>query len=160
MEIRSKAHLKKLFVLGVALSLMSCASHARRTSRSTVPSDRRYESALLKPSSRRNCPITVVREKGVSVSGLNLYLDGNQIARVAAGESLTVYVTPRRHQLSIRPLFSPPSTLRLVPRPGDPITVRIVDRNGKDELMIAHRGWLASLGGGAKRPFSRQSDGR
>ncbi len=160
MEIRSKAHLKKLLALGLALSLVGCVSPAPRVSRSTVPSDRRFESALLKPSARRNCSITVVREKGVPGSGINLYLDGNQIARMAAGEALTVYVSPRRHLLSVRPLFSPPATLRLVPRPDNPITVRIVDRNGKDELMIADRAWLASFGDWAKRPFSGQARGQ
>lgn len=161
MEIGRPAHLRKALILALALSFMSCASPARQ---STVPSGRRYESALLKPSSRRSCPITIVREKGVPGSGLNLFLDGNQIARMAAGESLMIYVTPRRHLLSIRPLFSPTATKRLEPRPGHPITVRIVDRNGHDELVIADRAWLNSFGHSvgtwAKRPFARHSGGR
>ncbi len=83
--------------------------------------------------------IHIVRELGVSGSRLNVYLDGNQIARISAGEAMTLYVKPGRHLLSVRPLFSPPASRRLILIKGDATTIRITDRTGKFELKPAHR---------------------
>jgi hypothetical protein len=146
MEIRIQTVVKKLVLLVAAVSLLGCASHSHRAPQPKVPAARRFESYLLKPSHRRNCPITIVRERGVAGSGLNVYLDGEQIARMAAGEAHTIYVSPRWHLLSVRPLFSPPATKRLEPENGRPITVRIIDRNGNFELVVADRAWLAKFG--------------
>ncbi len=143
---------------------MSCAAHSRRTAGRAVPSGRRYETSLLKSSPRRNVRLTIVREKGVAGSGLNLHLDGNDLARIAAVEALTIYVSPRRHVVTARPLFSPAASLRIEPKKNQPMTLRIIDRNGNFQFVIADRAWLSSVGRSvetwARRPFSGSSDSR
>jgi hypothetical protein len=150
--------MRKIILLLAALSLVGCATNSRHAVGHKVPAGRRFETSLLKPSSRRNCPITIVREPGVAGSGLNLFLDGDQIARISAGESLTIYVSHRWHLLSARPLFSPAATKRIQPVKGQPMTVRIVDRNGNFEFIVADRAWLARFGRSVKtwanRPLS------
>jgi hypothetical protein len=156
-EIRTKAGVAHLLLLAL-FAFAGCTSQAHRHSQPEVPPGRRYESALLHPTSRRNCVVTIVREPGVAGPGLNLYLDGNQIARISAGEALTIYVTPHSHVLSARPLFSPSVARRIDPVKDQPVTVRIIDRNGNYELVIADRAWLArfanSVDAWAKQPFT------
>src|SRR5438105_3210874 len=98
------------FVLGLILLFpLGCAAPSPDTSQRRVPAARRFTGELSRPSHRRTCALTITREKGVSGRGLNLFLDGNQIARISAGESITVYVKPGRHSISLKPLFSPPA---------------------------------------------------
>lgn len=87
-----------------------------------------------------------MREPGVIGSGLNLNLDGDQIARISSGEVMTVYVKPGRHLLTARPLFSPPATQRLMLQKGDATTIRIIDRDGNFELKTAARTSPNSIG--------------
>ncbi|MGI8435655.1 MAG: hypothetical protein ACR2NX_01940 [Chthoniobacterales bacterium] len=80
-----------LLALACVSLLVGCAQHQpRRVAHAPVPPGRRFDSTLVKPSATRNCAVTIVREPGVRGSGLNLYLDGNELARVAAGEAITV----------------------------------------------------------------------
>lgn len=156
--------MRKTFLLLLALSLVGCATHSPHKVTPKVPAGRRFETSLLKPSARRKCAVTIVREPGVAGSGLNLYLDGDQIARISAGESLTIYVSHRGHLLSARPLFSPAATKRIEPEIGRPLTVRIVDRNGNFEFVVADRAWLARFGrtmkNWADRPASDSNSNR
>lgn len=78
--------------------------------------------------------------------GFNLYLDGEEIARIAAGEAMTVYVKPGRHLLTAGPLFSPPATKRLMLQKREATTIRIIDRDGNFELKTAERTWFDSIG--------------
>ena len=164
MEIRTKKFLKRLVLLFAASSLVSCTAHSHRDAGPAVPSHRRYETSLLKPSARRNVRLTIAREKGVAGSGLNLYLDGNELARIAAGEALTVYVSPRRHVVTARPLFSPSASMHIEPKPHQPMTLRIIDRNGNFQFVIADRAWLSSVGRSVeswtRRPFGSSPDSR
>ncbi len=75
-----------------------------------------------------------------------MYLDGNELARIAAGEAVTVYLRPGRHLLAARPLFSRVAVHRLFLEKGDKVTVRVIDRNGNFELRTADRAWLNSIG--------------
>lgn len=111
-----------------------------------MPRARRFAQSLAKPSPKRNCAITVVREPGVLGAGLNLSLDGDELARIAAGEVLTIYVRPGHHLISARPLFSPVAAKRLLLEKHDKITIRIIDRDGNFELRTADRAWLGSIG--------------
>lgn len=90
--------------------------------------------------------MTILREPGVPGHGLNIYLDGDQLARIASGEALTVYVRPGHHLLAVRPLFSPVAAKRLFLENGDKTTIRVIDQNGNFELRIADRAWLDSIG--------------
>lgn len=77
----------------VLLALAGCAS--RRMPQNHIPASRRFESSLLHRSHNRTCALTIMTEAGGDGTGLSLYLDGNQLARIKAGEALTVYLTPR-----------------------------------------------------------------
>ena len=131
----------KLCHLALAfLCLAGCATSPRTPPpRTSVPATRRFESYLLQPSHRRNCVVTIERKPGLVGSGLNLFLDGNHIARLAVGEVITVYLKPGPHLLVAKPLFSPPASLRLhLPR-GAGTSVRIFDRNGIFEMKAGKR---------------------
>ena len=127
--------------------LVGCSTAPRpHAPGSPVPTARIYERDLLRPSRQRNCAVTIVREKGVKGSGLSLYLDGQHIARLSAGEVITVYPRPGRHFLTARPLFSPLVSKQIFLQPGDKTTIRIVDRSGNFELITAERAWLDTIG--------------
>lgn len=78
--------------------------------------------------------------------GLNVYLDGELAARIAAGEMITLFVRPGKHQLSAHPLFSPAIGRRLKLEKGKRVVVRIVDRNGNFQFILAEPEWLKSIG--------------
>ena len=139
--------LMRRFALGSALLfLLGCSTApAPDTTRNRVPAERRFESALLRPSHRRSCALTVTREKGVSERGLNVRLDGERIARMAAGESLTVYVKPGHHYIDVKPLFSPSAGRVCVLGKGGSASLRILDRNGNYELRPAQGAWLDTI---------------
>lgn len=139
--------MKILFLACACLGLLACAHHpATRAGRATVPPGRRFDSSLLKPSATRSCAVTIVREPGVRGSGLNLYLDGDELARIASGEAITAYLKPGRHLLAARPLFSPVAVKRLFLEKGDKVAIRIIDQDGNFELRTADRAWLDSIG--------------
>lgn len=78
--------------------------------------------------------------------GLNVYLDGERIARMAAGESITVYVESGRHYVAVKPLFSPATVRVCKLSKGRSARLRILDRNGNYELLPAQGAWLDSIG--------------
>ncbi len=138
----------KRLVLGlVLLSLVGCSSQPTpRVARQPLPARRNFEPHLLKSSPRRSCAITVTREQGVKGAGLNLFLDGDQIARIAAGESVTVHVAPGRHRLGVKPLFSPPVRQLLVLEKDETVKLRVIDRDDNFRFIPEGGPWLASLG--------------
>src|SRR5439155_25931490 len=109
-----------------------------------------FDSALLRPSHRRSCALTIAREKGVPERGLNVFLDGEQIARMAPGEFITVYAKPGRHHVGVRPLFSPRATRVCLLSRGESASLNILDRNGTDELEPAEGTWLDTIEGGVR----------
>lgn len=129
------------------VGLLGCAQGpSRHSARATVPPSRRFDVSLWKPSPVRSCAVSIVREPGVPGGGLNLFFDGEELARIASGEALTIYVKPGHHLLAARPLFSPVAAKRLFLEKGDRTTIRIIDRDGNFELRTADSAWLASLG--------------
>ena len=134
------------FVLGIILLFpLGCSTPAPDITQHPVAAERRFEPALLRPSHRRSCALTITREKGVPARGLNVFLDGEQLARIAAGELITVYVKPGRHSVGVKPLFSPPAKRVCVLSKGESASIRILDRNGKDELDPTQGPWLGSI---------------
>ncbi|HEY2799823.1 MAG TPA: hypothetical protein VGI85_04460 [Chthoniobacterales bacterium] len=136
---------KLLLAAALAGGLLGCASYPAGPGNS-VPAARRFESELLQPSPERNCALTIMREVGGSGPAVDFYLDGDRVARVAAGEMITFFVRPGRHQLDLRPLSSPRVERLLTLQKGDEIAVRIIDRNGNYELRMAEPGWQKSIG--------------
>ena len=131
----------------VILPLFGCSTQpAVRVVRHPVPPARNFEPQLLKSSQRRSCVITVTREDGIKGAGLNLYLDGEQIARIAAGESVTVHVRPGRHRLSVKPLFSPAVGQVLVVEKGETVRLQIFDRDDNYRFIPMGGPWYASIG--------------
>jgi hypothetical protein len=134
-------------LVALTFSFSGCAtkwfSHPRPPH--PAPAAHRFETYLFKPSARRNCSITVVREAGVSGAGLTVYLDSDRVARLGAGDAMTVYVKAGMHLVTLRPLFSPSVHARIVARRDEPAALRIIDRNGNYELRVASRSWLASI---------------
>ena len=139
--------LTRRLACGSAFLLFACSTApSADETESRVPAERRFEPALLRPSHRRNCELTIIREKGASARGLNIFLDGARIARMAAGESLTVYVKPGHHYVGVKPLFSPSTGRVCVLGKGESAGLRILDRNGNYELIAAEGAWLDSIG--------------
>ena len=128
-----------LFLFGCSTAPLSDATQHR------VPAERRFDSAHLRPSHRRNCALTITRENGVSARGLNVFLDGERIARMAAGESITVYVKSGHHHVGVKPLFSPSVGRICILSKGGSASLRILDRNGNYELQPAQGAWLDSI---------------
>ena len=128
------------------LSLLGCSSpHSPRVTQQAVPAGRRFEPQLLHPTARRSCALTISREKDIKGSGLNLFLDGEQIARIKAGETVTLYVAPGRHRLSAKPLFSPAISQPLVLEKEEPAKIRIIDQDGNFQFLTYGGPWYASL---------------
>lgn len=139
--------MKRWVLILAFLSLLGCSpSHPPRVTQQAVPAGRRFEPHLLKATVRRSCALTISREEGIKGSGLNLFLDGEQIARIKAGETVTVYATPGRHRLSARPLFSPAISQPLVLEKEEPAKIRIIDQGGNYQFVPYGGPWYASLG--------------
>ncbi len=138
----------KRLILGLAiLPLLGCSTvHSPRVTQQPVPRARNFEPQLLKSSQRRSCAITITRENGVKGAGLNLYLDNEQIARIAAGESVTIHVKPGHYRLSVKPLFSPDVGQRLVVEKGETVRLQIIDHDDNYRFIPMGGPWYASIG--------------
>ena len=138
--------MKKLLLAAIlTVGLVGCASYPTAPDNS-VPAERRFESALLHPSQQRNCALTILREVGGPGPALDFYLDGDRAAGIGAGEMITFFVRPGRHQLGLRPLSGPRVEKLLTLQKGDETAVRIIDRNGNYDLRVAEPGWQKSIG--------------
>ena len=146
----------KYLLAVVLLCSVGCSTRSPVQKNYTVPPGRTFDGSVLRPSPKRNCAITIVRESGVIGSGLNIYLDGNQLARMNAGESITACVKPGRHRVSLRPLFSPSSGKLLVLKARDKAALRVVDRDDNFQLQIVGRDWLASTKSWLHWPFAHR----
>ncbi len=111
-EIIEEGKLGDLAKVGVAAACIAgtpgCATQSSydtsvapvTTGQKEVPSDRQYTS-MSEP--RENAGILVIRrDKGLLGSGCKkyLYIDGERVADLKAGEGVTLYVTPGEHIIS------------------------------------------------------------
>lgn len=80
----------------VALSSAGCAMQPITAAQATkVPSDRIYASDLLTPDGKRSVPVTVTRDIGfANVFGTVLLVNGRRVAKLGAGDGITIYLTP------------------------------------------------------------------
>jgi hypothetical protein len=104
--------------------------------RSSVRSDRIANAALLSSSAERNCRVTITRDQGLVGAGvgLNVFLDGQQVAKLGTGESITIYTSSGRHFVGVKYAWGPPAAPAekdISTTPREPISLRIsIDQDG------------------------------
>lgn len=138
----------KSYLFSIVLFVFAgcAAQHPPVTAGNTVPAPHRYQSNLLQPSPDRDCAIRIAREADVKGAGVNVYLDGSEVLRIAAGETITLYLRPGQHALAVRPLFSPEVTRVLDLKHDTEVGLQLIDRNGNFEFKTAQFAWLDSVG--------------
>ncbi len=92
-------------VCSLALLFLACSSTPTPVAeRRPVPSDRIFQSGLASRGGQRTAELTFARDQGYFGSGLGIdvFLDGSRVARLAIGESITIFATPREHLIGAR----------------------------------------------------------
>jgi len=122
--------LPRLLAPMLSVALAGCATSPVPVSeRRAVPPDRVFAPALLAPWRDRTAQFTIVRDRGytASAAGIDVFIDGERIARLATSESVTFYVTPGRHFLGARFSWGPvaPAERDFVADLKEPLTVRV-----------------------------------
>lgn len=122
------------FARGVAISALvgvnACStSPAPIASRRAVPANRVFTQTLIARSGQRTASFTLTRDKGLLGvgAGIDVFVDGQRIARLAANETITIYVTPGQHILGAR--FShglvPPTEREFIAATDRPVGIRV-----------------------------------
>lgn len=99
-----------------------------------------FAPALLAPSAERTGSFALTRDVGYvgSAAGIDVFLEGQRVARLAASETVTVYVTPGRHLLGAR--FSwgpvPPTEREFVATSKERAKVRITTEAHSSNLDL------------------------
>jgi hypothetical protein len=129
-----------ILVLVCAL-LTSCATGpVRPAERHPVSPSRVFAHSLLTPSADRSARFTIVRDRGYtgSAAGIDAFVDGQRIARLAAAEAVTIYTTPGRHMLGARFSWGPvgPAEREFTADPQRPLTVRIFTESYSSSLDL------------------------
>ncbi len=120
---RSLAVLLLVFTAGCATQPVAVGE------RRQVSRDRIVNSALLAPSPERTAKLIITRDAGYvgSLAGIDVFVGGQPVARLATSESITVYVTPGRHLVGVR--FSwgpvPPTEREFIADPQKPSRIRV-----------------------------------
>ena len=114
----------------VCLLVASCATApVPLAERRTVPHDRVFAAALLTPSREGTAQFTLVRDRGYTASGagIDVFIDGQRVARLATSESVSIYATPGRHFLGARFSYGPvaPAEREFFADPQRSLTVRV-----------------------------------
>ena len=88
----------------LVLALVGCTTETKPGTATAVPSDKIFQPALLTPSGARNVPLTVTRDTGIIGMGSSVVLlvDGKEVAKLGAGQVVTIYVTPGQVVLELR----------------------------------------------------------
>jgi hypothetical protein len=129
--------MRAILITIIALLLSSCSSTPTRVGdRRLVPPDRIFTSTLLIASPERPCRVTVTRDKGL-VSGcvaLDIFFDGQRIARVRTGESIIVYTSAGRHFVGAKYTWgsAAPGERDITATPGEPLSLRITVNSDGD----------------------------
>lgn len=128
----------KLIVLLLSIFATGCSTTPVPVSeRSSVPSDQIVDSALLRPSQTRRCPLTITRDATFPPSPIrfDVFLDGQPIARLAGKESITIYAPSGRHFVGVKPRIGSPAERDFTLADGVPTRVRIfTDQGGNFDI--------------------------
>lgn len=110
------------------------------TERRAVAADHVYLPALLNPSGDRTARFILVRDRGSAgvLAGVNVFIDGQKIARLAAAETVTVFATPGKHTLAARFTYGPigPVERMFEADPKKPLTVRVYTEGNSSSLDL------------------------
>lgn len=93
----------KILAFFLAASLAACATQPTAPSAAkSVPPNRVFDSSLLTRSEGKS-EVRFIRDVGFRGGGVKaqLSLDGRPFAELGAGESLSIYVTPKIHTFSM-----------------------------------------------------------
>jgi hypothetical protein len=133
------------FTCGLAIcavvGVSACStSPAPIASRRAVPADRIFAPTLVARSGERTASFTLTRAKGllgVGV-GIDVFVDGQRIARLAARETITIYVSPGQHILDAR--FShglvPPTEREFIAAADRSIRIRVTTQADSSDLDL------------------------
>ena len=118
------------FIIAAVSLLAGCATGpVPPAERRGVPAAHVFAAALLTPSPERSARFTIVRDRGYvgAGAGIDAFIDGQRIARLAATEAVTIYTTPGRHILGARFSYGPvgPAEREFVADAQRPLTIRI-----------------------------------
>ena len=135
-----KSKLSALIALAFILVSLGCATKpVPESERIQVARDRVMNPTMLAPSPERTAKLIITRDAGFvgSLVGIDIFLEGNSIARLAKRESITVFVVPGRHLVGAR--FSsgpvPPVEREFVTDPQKPLRIRLTtDQNANIDL--------------------------
>ena len=122
-----------------------------------IPQKRIFDSTRLEPSHRRSCALTITRDQEPigAGAGLDVFVDRQRLARLVAGESITVYAARGRHYVGIKPPFDSSAETDCMLSSGHPTQVRISDRGGDyivkrdkgvsslDAITLSLHSWLS-----------------
>ena len=138
----SKLLLAASGALIVILVLTSCATKpVLESERRSVARDRIINSVLLAPSQERTAKFIITRDAGYtgSLTGIDVFLEGDRIARLATKESITIFATPGRHLVGARyswgSSISPPAEREFVADRKKACRIRVtIDPSGDIDL--------------------------
>jgi hypothetical protein len=124
-------HVHKIVGLFLASLLVVCAaSPLSRAEESDVPRDRVYNPALLSPTAQRSARLILTRDATYypgSAASIDVFVEGQRLARLAERETVTFYVTPGKHIVGARFAWGPgPSMEReFVAETQKPVRIRV-----------------------------------
>ena len=125
----------------LGLLIAGCATSSVPTAeRRPVPSDRIFAPALLNSSGERTACFIFVRDRGSAglLAGVNVFIDGQKIARLAAAETVTVFAIPGKHTLAARFSYGPigPVEREFDADTKKPFTVRVYTEGNSSSLDL------------------------
>ena len=125
----------------LGLLVAGCATSSVPTSeRRPVATDRVFAPGLLSPSSERTARFILVRDRGSAgvLAGVNVFIDGQKIARLAAAETVTIFASPGMHTLAARFSYGPvgPAERAFEADPKKPLTVRVYTEGSSSSLDL------------------------
>ena len=145
---------------GAAISVLAAVnacstSPAPIASRRTVPASRVFAQTLISRSGQRTASFTLTRDRGILGVGvgIDVFVDGQRIARLAANETITIYVTPGQHILGAR--FShglvPPTEREFVAAADRPVRIRVTTQAQSSDVDLKPESGALLI----KRPAAR-----
>ena len=132
-------NVQKVVGLYLVCLLVACAtSPIPPAERREVTRNRVYNPALVSPTTQRSASLILTRDADYnagSAAGIDVFIEGQRLVRLAERETVTVYVTPGRHIMGVRFSWGPgPSTEReFVAEIHKPVRIRVSTEpyNGK-----------------------------